>query len=159
MRVQAAGAVAAALLGAACFGGDADLSPSGEGRPRVEVDFPAAAPAGSIQTATVTVTNPGPGDMDGVAVTFARVGTFYPIVDAGSGGTNEAVVSVDPEPTSVDTGGVVYRFGSLAVGASASYEFVLRMPDRTGPAANSLTVSAAENLERFRGLRLETDLR
>lgn len=152
-------AVSAALLCGGCFGSDHDLTDSGEGLPRVEVDFPASGPPGSVQTAVITVSNPGPGDMSGVAVTFARVGNFYPIVDGGARSENDAVVSVDPPPRSIDASGVVYRFGALPEGGSATFTFELRLPDRRGPAANSLTVSAAEDLERFRGLRLETDVR
>jgi hypothetical protein len=138
-----------------CFA-DAEVTPSGKGLPQVEVEFPANAPAGSVTNATFTVTNPGPGDMTGVAITFARVGNFYPIVDVASGGENPAVVSVDPEPTHVDRAGVVYRFGGLPEGESAVYRFGLVVPQRRGQAANSVTVSAAEDLERIRGLRLET---
>ncbi|HVM34352.1 MAG TPA: hypothetical protein VM784_03310 [Actinomycetota bacterium] len=138
-----------------CFG-DGELTSSGKGRPQVEVEFPASVRAGSVADATITVTNPGPGDMSGVAITFARVGNFYPIVDVASGGENPAVANVDPEPDRVDRAAVVYRFGALREGESGVYRFGLVVPDRRGPAANSVTVSAAEDLERIRGLRLET---
>lgn len=147
---------AVAVAATACFGAETDVTASGKGLPRVELDFPLRTRAGSVATATFTVSNPGPGDMQGVAITFARVGNSYPIVDAGSRRRNPAVAGIDPAPRGIDSTGVVYRFGGLGAGDSAAYEFRLIVPDRRGPAANSVTVSAAEDLERMRGLRLET---
>jgi hypothetical protein len=156
MRGTARLAAVVVLTFAACFGGDAELTPGGKGLPQIDVDFPASVPAGSVASAVFTVTNPGPGEMDGISITFARVGNYYPIVDVASGRENPAVAAVEPEPDNVDRAGVVYRFGGLEEGEGGVYEFRLVLPDRSGPVANSVTVSASEDVDRIRGLRLET---
>jgi hypothetical protein len=141
------------LLLAACFGAGSD---SGPPPPEISIDFPASAEAGSVQTMTLTVTNPGPEPMSSVLVTFARVGLDTPIVDAAARRNNPAVVSVDPEPLTVDEAGVVYQFDGLATGESATIEFRLKVPLRQGVAANSVQVSDGGAPNRIGGKRLET---
>lgn len=153
-RFLAAGAAALVLGG--CWAPEPDVTSSGRGLPDVVVEFPEASPARSVQTAAVTVANPGPGDISSLAIAFARVGNDPPIVDSGSRGRNEAVVEVDPEPLTIDQAGVVYRFEGLAEGDAVAISFRLRIPDVQGIAANSVTVYAAEDVERVRGIRLET---
>jgi hypothetical protein len=139
-----------------CWASDAEVTSSGRGLPGAIVEFPEEARARSVQTAAFRISNPGPGAISSLAVAFARVGNDRPIVDSGARGRNEAVVEVDPEPLTVDQAGVVYRFEGLDEGDSLEISFRLRIPDVRGPAANSVTVYAAEDLERVRGLRLET---
>ncbi|HVL64390.1 MAG TPA: hypothetical protein VM573_04375 [Actinomycetota bacterium] len=156
-RVSVAVALAAATAG--CFGGGEPLTATGAGSPRVTVDFPTSAPPGSVQEATFEVVNPGPRDMSGVAVSFARVGNDFPIVDVVAGNGDPAVVEVSPEPVSVDRAGTTYRFGALDEGEGMQISFLLRLPDRRGVVANSVTVSAAEDLSRIYGVRLQTEIR
>ena len=109
-----------------------------------------------MQTMSLTVTNPGPEPMSSVLVTFARVGLDTPIVDAAARRTNPAVVSINPEPLTVDQAAVVYQFDGLAEGESATIEFRLEVPLRQGVAANSIQVSDGGAPDRLRGIRLET---
>jgi hypothetical protein len=146
-----AGAVAVALVTAGCFGTDSGPSP-----PELAIEFPARAEAGSVQTMSLTVTNPGPEPMSSVLVTFARVGLDTPIVDAAARRTNPAVVSINPEPLTVDQAAVVYQFDGLAEGESATIEFRLEVPLRQGVAANSIQVSDGGAPDRLGGIRLET---
>ena len=106
-----------------------------------------------MQTMSLTVTNPGPEPMSSVLVTFARVGLDTPIVDAAARRTNPAVVSINPEPLTVDQAAVVYQF---AEGESATIEFRLEVPLRQGVAANSIQVSDGGAPDRLGGIRLET---
>lgn len=157
-------ALAAAAVAVACFG-TSEVTEAGKALPQVEVEFPEEARPGSVQDAVLTVTNPGPGDMQGVTIAFARVGNDYPIVDVSR---PDAVVSVSPEPKTVDDNGTLYQFVSapeapeapplVPEGESITVTFRLRVPERRGVAANSVTVSASEDVERIRGLRLETDV-
>ena len=151
-----------ALLLSACAAGP-ELSPSGEGLPRVSITFPGVSEPGSVQEAVLNVLNPGPGDLDRISVTFVRVGPSapgeplpLPIVDAAAGMGNSAVVAVEPEPRSVSDDGVVYVFDGIEEGGSLRITFRLRVPEQEGVAANSVTVSDATDLERAAGVRLET---
>jgi hypothetical protein len=144
-----------ALIGNACVG-DSNVTDSGKGLPEVTVEFPEQVAPGDIATATFRITNPGPGDMVGLAITFARVGTDTPIVDGGAKNENPAIEAIDPEPLGVDLAAVVYRFPGLEEGESTSISFDLVIPETTGIVANSVTVGAAEDQERLKGLRLET---
>lgn len=153
-RVVSALAVLALVAGA-CVG-DSNVTSSGKGLPDVTVEFPAQVSPGEVATATFRITNPGPGDIVGLAIAFARVGNDTPIVDGGAKNRNPAIERIDPEPLGVDLAGVVYRFPGLEEGESTSISFDLVMPETTGPVANSVTVSAAEDQERLFGLRLET---
>jgi hypothetical protein len=141
-----------AVAFAACFGAD----DSGPRPPEVSIDFPATSEAGSVQTMILTVTNPGPEPMSSVLVTFTRVGIDVPIVDGAARRDNPAVVSIDPEPLTVDQSAVVYQFDGLADGESTTIEFRLKVPVRRGVAANSVQVSDGGSPDRLRGLRLET---
>jgi hypothetical protein len=105
---------------------------------------------------TLTVTNPGPEPMSSVLVTFTRVGLATPIVDTAARRNNPAIVSVEPEPLTVDQAAVVYQFDGLADGESATIEFRLKVPLRQGVAANSVQVSDGGAPNRIGGIRLET---
>ncbi|MBA3431710.1 MAG: hypothetical protein H0U16_09560 [Actinobacteria bacterium] len=143
----------------ACYGDAPRLSESGQGLPEVTVDFPLRAEAGSTQEAVFGVSNPGPGDIGSLVVAFARAGDPdlpEPIVDAGSRGANEAVVSVEPEPLGVSDDGVVYRFEGIEEGKATTIAFRLEVPDISGTAANAVQVYDGADIERATGVRLET---
>lgn len=147
----------------ACFAEDQDLAPSGRGLPVISVDFPEEVPAGSVQDAVVHVANPGPGDINFLSVTFALIAPRQgsaefprPIVGQGNPDDHPDVEGVTPEPRAVSGDGVVFNFGPLAEGEETTIVFTLRMPDEPGPAANSLQVGDGQEIERARGLRLET---
>lgn len=156
-----------AALTAACFGGDdPNLAPSGRGLPVVDIAFPEVASAGSLEDAVLTVENPGPGDIRFLSVTFALVGPRQgqrefpvPIVGPGDPDDHPDVEGVSPEPRAVSGDGVVYNFGPLAEGEETTITFSLRLPEETGPAANSVQVGDGQELERARGVRLETMVR
>jgi hypothetical protein len=141
-----------AVAFAACFGAD----DSGPRPPEISIAFPATSEAGSVQAMILTVTNPGPEPMSSVLVTFTRVGMDTPIVDGAARRRNPAVVSIDPEPLTVDQAAVVYQFEGLAEGESTTIEFRLKVPVRQGEAANSVQVSDGGSPDRGRGVRLET---
>lgn len=161
-RRVAAVALAAALLGAACFSESADLTDSGKGKPSVAVDFPPTVAPGSTHTATLEIRNPGPGDMDSLFVSFSLVGVGgteavpAPLVAVGRRRRSPSIVSVDPRPAEVAAGGAVYRFGGLGEGESATLVFRIKAPDEPGVAANSVTAYAGEEPDRARGVLLET---
>lgn len=153
----------AAVASSACFAGrNPDVTPSGEGLPRLSLAFPEAVRSGTTETAVVEVTNPGPGGMDSIIISFSRVGAAggtelpAPIVDSGVGGRNPAVVAIEPEPNSVSSDAVVFAFDGLEEGESVTIEFTLRMPDERGPAANAIIVYDGQDVGRARGMRLET---
>jgi hypothetical protein len=150
---RVAGTAVLALVFAACYGAGSESGPT---PPEISIDFPASSEAGSVQTMTLTVRNPGPPAMSSVLVTFARVGLDPPIVDGAARHRNPAVVSVEPEPLTVDQAAVVYQFDGLAEGESATVEFRLKVPVRLGVAANSVQVSDGGAPNRLRGIRLET---
>lgn len=169
MRAAALVASCSLLLGA-CTGDDPNVTSSGKGKPLLEVSFPDEVEAGSVQEAVIEITNPGPEDIATVAIAFALVGPTQgsselpiPLVALGSGGENPSVVAVDPEPFAVSDNGTVYTFaptgGSAArlpEGASLTVTFTIRIPDRTGEAANSLQVYDGNEIDRVRGVRLAT---
>lgn len=161
MRLAVLG-VAALLLAVACAGDDPDLAPSGLSRPRLTIEFPATVQSASVHTAVLEVTNPGPGDMDAIRVTFARVGVAgrrdlpVPIVEAGFRGRNEAILDIEPPARSVSEDGVSYIFEGLGEGESVTIDFVLEVPRDPGYAANAVIVEDAQDIERSRGVRLET---
>jgi hypothetical protein len=153
--------LAALLVVPACFGSDSNLTDSGESRPDVTVDFPATVEAGSVATATFEIQNPGPGDMESLSLAFALLGrSDLPdsLVAFGAQREQRSVVEVRPEPTAVSADGAVYAFGGLEEGESTTIEFDLRVPSRPGVYANSVTASEASDLERSRGVRLETEV-
>ena len=157
---------AAALVAlASCFmGSQGDLTETGKGKPHVDIEFPAQAQPGSVQEAVVQITNPGPGDIATVAVAFSNVGAVDgqslpdPIVVPASGRNNPSIVSVDPEPTSVNRGEPIFFFGNLDEGESTEIVFELRVPDVAGLAANSVQVYAAEEPPRGAGTLLRTEV-
>ncbi len=154
------------MLLVACFGPDPNLTDEGKGLPVLTIDFPATVRAGTTNTATVTVENPGPGDMGSVVVAFATVGVAAAsgplpaeLVPIAAGRDNPAVRSVNPEPKSVSTDGVIYVFEGLQVGEKMPIEFEIVVPRQPGPAANSVSVYDGADTNRVRGLRLETVVR
>lgn len=167
-RRLAAAASLALLALPSCLGPDPNLTESGQGKPEITVEFPARAPVGSTQEATFTVTNPGPGAIDVLAIAFARLGDPklpQPIVDVAPRG-ERAVLEIDPRPTAVSRDGVVYAFGPaqgeagpvLGVGESLEITFRLSMPVTPGPAGNSVQAYDGDEVERARGVRLETEI-
>jgi hypothetical protein len=168
-RRRIAATAAAALLLSACLGPDPNLTESGEGKPEITVEFPAEVPAGSTQEAIFTVTNPGPGAIDVLAIAFARLGDPklpQPIVDVAPRGRS-AVLEIDPKPRAVSSDGVVYAFGTsegeagepiLGEGESLEITFRLSMPATPGPAGNSVQAYDGEDVDRARGVRLETEI-
>ena len=143
----------------ACFSTDTNLTESGEGKPLVWVEFPPSVEPDSNEVASVEIENPGPGDMDAVLVTFAVLGASDlpdALVGFGAGGENPSIVGVEPEPVSVSQDGVVYRFEGLDEGESMTVEFTIRTPALPGRYANSVTASDGSDLERAKGVPLET---
>lgn len=162
------------LVLTSCFrGDDPNITASGKGKPEISAEIPATVEAGSVQQAAIEVTNPGPGDLEILAIAFALVGPVgeqgeFPtaIVPLGARRQNPAVVSVTPEPTGISDDGTVYTFGPLEGGAprisegdSIAIVFELRMPEREGPAANSVQAYDGNEIERARGVRLSTEVR
>ena len=167
-RPKFAAAAALALLLTSCLGPDPNLTESGQGKPQITVDFPGRAPAGSTQEATFTVTTPGPGAINVLAIAFARLGDPklpQPIVEVAPRGRS-AVLEIDPRPTAVSRDGVVYAFGPaeseggpvLPVGESLEITFRLSMPVTPGPAGNSVQAYDGDQVERARGVRLESEI-
>ncbi|MDQ4064670.1 MAG: hypothetical protein M3161_01335, partial [Actinomycetota bacterium] len=87
-----------------------------------------------------------------------RVGTAFPIVDAGIDKENPNIVTIDPEPVAVDPNAVIFRFVGLEEGQSTTITFSLRIPEITGEAANSVVAYAGEDDDRARGIRLSTQV-
>lgn len=157
-------ALASCLLfvGVAC-GSDAGLTEGGKGYPELSVSFPESAKIGNSADAVLTVENPGPGDIDTVAVAFATIapspGTRelpIPIVGRGFNGENPSVLEVRPEPKAVSDDGVVFTFDGVEEGGSVDITFTLKMPAVAGIAANSVQVYDGRDVERARGIRLQT---
>jgi hypothetical protein len=167
-RTRLAAATVFALLLASCLGPDPNLTESGQGKPEITVEFPGRVPAGSTQEATFTVTNPGPGAINVLAIAFARLGDPklpQPIVDVAPR-SERAVLEIDPRPRAVSRDGVVYAFGQaqgeggpvLPVGESLEITFTLSMPVTPGPAGNSVQAYDGDEVDRARGVRLETEI-
>jgi hypothetical protein len=163
-----AAAAALALLLTSCLGPDPNLTESGQSKPEITVEFPDRVPAGSTQEATFMVTNPGPGAINVLAIAFARLGDPklpQPIVDVAPRG-ERAVLEIDPRPTAVSRDGVVYAFAPpqgeggpvLPVGESLEITFKLSMPVTPGPAGNSVQAYDGDEVDRARGVRLETEI-
>ena len=157
----------------ACTGQDPNLTESGKGRPTVTVGFPAAVAPGSVHDLKVTVDNPGPGDMSLLNVSFTLVGVAGerelpdPLIAPGTDGESASVVSVDPEPGSVSDDGTIYLFGDpggtsadpfLAEGRSISLTFRVKIPDRLGLLANSVTAYDGRDPTRARGVLVKTEV-
>lgn len=152
-----------AVVAAACYSTDPDVSPAGAGLPDLEIEFPENAERGSVQPAVMTITNPGPRPISTLVVAFARVGPGgggaelpTPIVDGGARRKNPAIVSIAPEPRAVSLAAVEFTFDGLAEGESTEITFELKVPDATGEAANSVTVYEGSDTSRIRGARLQT---
>ena len=129
--------------------------------PVVTADFPPNVEAGSIHTATITIENPSATDIDTLFVSFATLGAAggddlpTPIVGGPAIGGASAVVSVEPEPVATG-GGVRFGFGELAAGEELIVDFDLRVPETTGPAANSIVVYDGSVPDRSGGSKIET---
>jgi hypothetical protein len=155
-------AVAAMFLGA-CFGGGSGTSASGLGLPQVGITFPPSAAPGSRHKAVLSVADPGPGRMSSIVVAFSRTGPSPgasalppPIVDVGFAESNAAITAIKPRPVAVSPDGVVYRFGPLGVGKSATISFTLKVPKTPGVVANAVVVYDGQHPDRARGVRLQT---
>jgi hypothetical protein len=153
--------LSAVALTSACYAGGTDVNASGRGRPQVSIEFPARSEPGSTQTAVLEVFNPGPEPIGVLSVSFSLVGVGgrelpQPIVSIGAEGDNPAVVGVRPPPVETARGGVVYHFGALDEGDSATIEFDLRVPKELGVAANAVVASDGQQPERARGVLLKT---
>ena len=155
-----------AVATTACFGPDPNLTDSGKGLPEVAVDFPAEVEAGSVHDLTVTVHNPGPGDMASFFVAFSpvgvggRVGVARPLLVPGPPqGGSPSILSVDPEPVAdPGQGGLVFKFGPLQEGESTAVAFTVRAPAAVGTYANSVQAYDAQEIDRIRGARVETEV-
>jgi hypothetical protein len=136
-------------------------SSESELNPVVTADFPANVEAGSVHTATITIENPAASDIENLFVSFATLGTAggkdlsTPIVGGVPSGRESPVVSIDPQPSATG-GGVRFGFGELSGEEEMTVEFELRVPETTGPAANSIVVYDGAVPERSGGSKIET---
>ena len=165
--------LAVAVL-SSCYGPEPNLTESGQGRPTIDVEFPSRVAPGSMHDMLVTVDNPGPGDLPILSVSFTLVGVAGepqppdPLVQPGTKGRSVSVVSVDPVPGSVSEDGTIFLFGDtdaastpdpfLPEGASASLTFRVRIPDRIGLLANSVTAYDGREPARARGVLVKTEV-
>lgn len=155
-------AICALLLLASCFGPDPNVTDSGRGLPEVSAEFPERVQAGSEESLVVTVSNPGPEDMLGVTIAFTSVAVSGrteipdPLVVPGVKAASRSVVAVSPEPVAVSPDGVSYRFSALDEGESLTVTFTIRVPDGAGFLANSVTAYDSQEVDRARGVRVET---
>ena len=152
-------ATALAVLLAGCYGPDPNLTEEGKGRPVVSLEFPSVVEPGSVETAVLTIENPGPEDMDSIVVAFSRLGDPelpLPLVEVTAPGERGPVRSVDPEPSAVGQGGVVFTFGGIAEGDEMTITFELAIPEDEGKVGNAIQVYDGADAERARGVRLET---
>jgi len=150
-------AVIVALLVGACYGSDTSLTESGKGRPELTIEFPSSVEPGSTHTAVLAITNPGPGDIGTLLVDFRLVGGVdNPLISAGAKSENPSVAGVEPEPSTVSADGIVYHFEGLAEGESTTIEFDLVVPETLGVVGNSVVVSDAAEIDRARGVLLQT---
>lgn len=148
------------LLLTSCFNNtNSNLTESGEGKPLVSIAFPPSVEPDVDEVATMTIENPGPGDMDSVLVTFAILGrSDLPdaLVGFGQNGKNPSITAVEPKPVDVSIDGVVYRFDGIPEGEEMTIEFTIHTPVEPGVYANSVTASDGTDLDRAKGLPLET---
>jgi hypothetical protein len=147
----------------ACFGSGDNLSESGMGLPRITAEFPETVEAGQTAELLLDVENPGPGDMDTVAIAFALVGPGQgetelpaPLIVIGTNGSSPSIDGVEPSPRGVSQDAVVYTFDGLPEGETRSFTFDVIVPDKPGPAANSVQVYDGRDIERAGGVRVET---
>ena len=151
--------VVMALLGIVVF---SRLGASEEGAgaqdPILTIDFPATSEVGSVETAELTIENPAASDIGALFVSFSALavggGEELPTPIVGGATGRSAVVDVEPEPSAVGEG-VRFGFGPLESGQSRTIRFELRMPETSGPAANSIAVYDGEIPERATGGSLE----
>ena len=158
--------VALLLLVPGCAAERSDLTAAGLGKPELAVTFPSEVAPGSTHTAKLEVSNPGPGHMDVVRVTFVLVGPGpdqdelpRPLILGGVSDETGEIVSVTPEPTAVSGDGLVYSFAGLGEDEAATISFGIRVPKIAGAFANSVQVYDGKDLERLRGVRLDTLVR
>ncbi len=154
--------VVALLAGlGACYRPNPNVTETGKGKPQMTIEFPAESTSGSRETAAISVTNPGPGDMPSVVVAFSRIGDPSlpePIVDSAIGGTNPAIVSIDPDPDVIAPDAVTYRFAGLPEGESMTISFTFQLPKGRGEVGNAVQVYDGAEPERATGGRLSTTL-
>ena len=155
------------LVGASCFGPNPDVTESGKGLPQLTLEFPAEVRPGSVHDLHVTVDNPGPGDMSSFFIAFGtvgvggRVGVARPLLVPGPPeGQSPSILSVEPEPVDdPGLGGLVFKFGPVQEGESATVTFSVKAPEATGTYVNSVQAYDAQEIDRIRGARLETEVR
>jgi hypothetical protein len=154
------------VLLASCFGPDPNLTPTGKGLPQLTIDFPAVVEPASVHDLTVTVDNPGPADMTAFFIAFGtvgvggQVGVARPLLAPGPPrGASPSVVSVEPKPIDVGQGGLVFKFGPLQENDSATVTFSVKAPRDAGRYANSVQAYDAQEIDRIRGLKLETEVK
>lgn len=154
------------LVAVSCFGPDPNLTEAGKGLPQLTVDFPAVVERGSVHDLNVTVDNPGPGDMTSFIIAFStvgvggRVGVAPPLLVPGPlKGESPSVLSVEPEPVAdPGPGGLVFKFGPLQEGESRTVTFSVKAPATVGTYANSVQAYDAQEIDRIRGARVETEV-
>ena len=132
---------------------------AGAQKPVVSIAFPTTADAGSVETAVIEVTNPAASEIGSLFVSFSSVAAAggdlpTPIVTAAPR-KDSPVLSIEPRPTAVGGGRVRFGFGPLGPGDTRTIRFELRLPETTGPAANSVAVYDGEIPERGTGGSIE----
>ncbi|MDQ4143219.1 MAG: hypothetical protein M3198_05620 [Actinomycetota bacterium] len=132
----------------------------GEQKPVVTIASPTTAEAGSVQTVSVTVQNPAASDIESLFVSFSALAVAggedfpTPIVAGRIAGVSSPIVDIEPKPVAQGEG-VRFGFGPLEAGQTTTIRFELRMPEATGPAANSVAVYDGTLPERASGASIE----
>lgn len=137
--------------------------PEGAGalNPVVSARFPANVESGAVETAIITVQNPSASEIENLFVSFSQLGTAggadlpTPIVGGVTSEGGSSVLSIDPKPEA-SGGGVRFGFGDLPPGEELEVKFELRVPEETGPAANSVVVYDGSVPDRAGGTKIET---
>jgi hypothetical protein len=146
----------------ACFPSDANLTQGGKGLPELTAELPPSIETSAMESLTLTISNPGPGDMTSLIVSFSRVGAGgqeelpEPLIDVGVQRKSESIVSIEPEPDSISLDATIYRFDPLAEGESITIVFEIRAPAARGEYANAVVVYDGQDVERARGVRIDT---
>ncbi len=162
MTIRIAAALLAILSVSACSGPDANLTETGKAKPQLSAEFPATAARGEVVTATLQISNPGPADIGTLVVSFARVGDPSlppPIVEPRRSRQASGIEAIRPEPTGESPPDATYTFPGIAEGGSTTLEFDLRIPNETGTLGNSIQVYDGAEIDRARGVRIETEVR
>jgi len=157
---------------AACLGPDPNLTDDGLGKPILIVDFPTEAEAGSTEGLLIEIDNPGPGDMSSITIAFANVavggtdGSVQPLLRPApppeqlgdDQQVSPSISSIEPEPLTVGEGGLVFRFGPLSEGESASVSFEVVVPEESQLYANSVQAFDSQVLDRIDAVKLQVEV-